>query len=380
MAATICRYLTPTRALLIAITWAPGTAAGAASYSIQAFGLSPLRPVGASINDAGQRLLYLDTSAMPVTPPVVLYGNYHTIPLGSFGPASAAQNNLGAIVGTVPIGTGETEIKRWSMPHRFDVTTFDGPFAMAGLNDSEQFVGISSDGISARSFLGDVNAGTLTDMGSLGGAYTYASGLNNNGQIVGVSKTGATQADFDAGRAVEEAFLYENGQMRGLGTIAGPYSFARAINDLGQVVGDSSTTPTGAGVTHAFLYDETHGMRDIGNPGLISVALDLNNQTEIIGIEIGGDGTFHAFIHSPSKGMQYLEHLIPADSGWTNLSQATSINNCGQIVGVGTLNGRTRAFLMTPVPEPATPGLLLAAVASLHFAKRRRRQVAKNSC
>jgi probable HAF family extracellular repeat protein len=39
---------------------------------------------------------------------------------------------------------------------------------------------------------------------------------------------------------------------------------------------------------------------------------------------------------------------LPANSGWTLLTSAEGVNDHGQIVGFGTIDGRTRAFLMTP--------------------------------
>jgi hypothetical protein len=47
--------------------------------------------------------------------------------------------------------------------------------------------------------------------------------------------------------------------------------------------------------------------------------------------------------------MQDLNDLIPANSGWT-LTHAREINNSGQIVGLGKINGNpaTRLFLATP--------------------------------
>ena len=42
-----------------------------------------------------------------------------------------------------------------------------------------------------------------------------------------------------------------------------------------------------------------------------------------------------------------LNSLIPAGSGWV-LNRATGINDAGQIVGSGTINGVLHVFLLTP--------------------------------
>jgi hypothetical protein len=48
-----------------------------------------------------------------------------------------------------------------------------------------------------------------------------------------------------------------------------------------------------------------------------------------------------------------LNNLIAADAGW-ELTSAIKINNQGQIVGAGSLNGQERGFVLTPVPEPSS--------------------------
>jgi probable HAF family extracellular repeat protein len=42
-----------------------------------------------------------------------------------------------------------------------------------------------------------------------------------------------------------------------------------------------------------------------------------------------------------------LNKLIPAGTGWV-LITAYGINNAGQIVGEGTVNGKQHGFLLTP--------------------------------
>ena len=48
--------------------------------------------------------------------------------------------------------------------------------------------------------------------------------------------------------------------------------------------------------------------------------------------------------------MTDLNTWLPTNSGWV-LTEARAINALGQIVGAGTNNGQTRAFLLSPVPS-----------------------------
>lgn len=119
--------------------------------------------------------------------------------------------------------------------------------------------------------------------------------------------------------------------MTDLGTLSGAHiSDARGINDKGQVVGSSTSSGIESDISHAFLYSG-------------GSMLDLND-------------------------------LLPSGSGWT-LAEAFDINDLGQIVGNGSINGETHAFLMTPtaVPAPSSAWLLGSGLMGLIGVARRRR-------
>jgi probable HAF family extracellular repeat protein len=138
--------------------------------------------------------------------------------------------------------------------------------------------------------------------------------------------------------------------MKSLGKFAGGVtSGASAINDLGQVAGYADC---GNGCGHAVLWSKAKGsMLDLGVlPGAISsYARGINNVGQVVGLSyyspVGNH--LHAFVWSPSTGMLDLNNLIPANSGWL-LQSANAINDQGQIVGLGMLNGQNEAFLLTP--------------------------------
>jgi probable HAF family extracellular repeat protein len=209
------------------------------------------------------------------------------------------------------------------------------------INDKNQIVGdmtvgtdISPNGIQ-HAFLW--KQGQIIDLGTLAGGDSHAMGINAKGQIVGTS-------DW---QNVTHGFLWENGKMHDLGTLGGAQTEAYGINDNAQVVGASDTK---AGVSHAFLW-EKGDMHDLGSPGPgYCVALRINKKGIAVGIWSPSGPGFQgsrALVWIDRK-VYDLNDLIQAGSGWV-LEGGHDINDKGEIVGHGKHNGRTCAFLLVPI-------------------------------
>lgn len=88
-------------------------------------------------------------------------------------------------------------------------------------------------------WLGPYVVCTIDDLGSLGGGFIEASGINDDGQIVGSSLLWGDQE--------VHAFLWEGGAISDLGSLPGlPGSQAQAISAEGAVIGHCSPNPLGS--------------------------------------------------------------------------------------------------------------------------------------
>jgi probable HAF family extracellular repeat protein len=85
--------------------------------------------------------------------------------------------------------------------------------------------------------------------------------------------------------------------MQDLGTLGGPYSDALGINVLGQVTGYASTPDNTA---RAFRWTTSRGMRDLGTlGGPSSHGLKINALGQVTGYADTTDGASHAFRWTP---------------------------------------------------------------------------------
>lgn len=147
--------------------------------------------------------------------------------------------------------------------------------------------------------------------------------VNNAGQVVGYDSVG---------NSFIHAFLWDNGTAIDLGTLGGSSSLAEGINDLGQVVGRAALPGDVDG--HAFLVTPQGGvwfqdsdldgrndfMIDLGALPVSagdSEATAINNAGQVV----GGSGS-DAFLWDSVNGM------VDLGGGY-----ATSINETGQVAG-----------------------------------------------
>jgi probable HAF family extracellular repeat protein len=97
--------------------------------------------------------------------------------------------------------------------------------------------------------------GSVTDLGTLGGAYTTPLAINKRGQVVGFSSTTTNSG---------QPFLWQDGSMTALGFLpGGTYGGVDALNDRGQLVGYSQGPPPTFG-NHLVLWERQ--IRDLGLP------------------------------------------------------------------------------------------------------------------
>lgn len=365
-------------------------AAEAQGYKI--IDLGPMTPV--AINSEGAVAGNLNGRAVIWTAGTGVY-DLGVLPGGTFSMA-AGLNDLGVVAGTADgyatisgsaFGTTTCE----NLPQPFLWTPSKGfetapsipvafpylvvPCAQAdyatGVNLSNQVVGSNAD---IETYKWGFVWGS-SGLNPINGYYqTSANSISDFGLVAGqISKN--AQLYYNSHAAV-----WMNGVVTDIGTLTGidatwaTCSGASSANDIGQIVGWSNIA-VGSQYSgcmdvidsnlpvHAFVFQNGAGMQDLGAlPGdSSSVALKINLFGQVIGssgnsvtlnfdnspyqyrIQVSG----RPFVWNARSGMMDLNDLVGHDSKWI-LNSATDINNWGQIVGLGTYEGKEHGYLLTP--------------------------------
>lgn len=325
-------------------------------------------------------------------------GGYRVIDLGG-APGGSAANGLtldGFVVGYQLVGPSQPHAVIFSQGVLRDLGTLGGDASLANAVDRDgRVVGWAR--------LPDANRhaflwadGAMQDLGTLGGPWSMALALNASQVVVGASavddarvqvpfvwspslgmrplplspSTGGQANDInDAGFIVgyltepmgaTRAFLYDGIAVRPLPELEAPGSKAYAVNARGDAAG-YSFAGEGPPHFHAVLWRDGLA-RDLGAlAGGHSVAYDLDDAGNAVGFSYAASGAMVATLFANGTIVD-LNSRVPEGSGWT-LDAATGINEDGVIIGMGTRNGVSRAFVLVPedlhrgpwgTPEPVS--------------------------
>jgi probable HAF family extracellular repeat protein len=327
-------------AFLVALTSAQGQ-----TYSVRATAPHQARAINASGQVAGS------DSFDGSTTHAALYSDFQLTDLGTLGgdfSEALAINASGQVVGNSTLPNGLTHATLWSNGQIVDLGTLPGGTTSyaTGINDAGQITGwsdtLQSGTSSPRADHAFIHEnGQMTDLGNISATgefanFSHGTAINASGEVTGWSVTDSLET---------HAFLFSGGAMSDLGTLGGSESRGNAINDAGQVVGWSYLPNDSA--AHAFLVNGAP-MMDLGtvSGSSNSYGLGINASGTIIGNSSASDGG-GPFVGSVESGLVNLNTSI--DTFLQIVTRAIAINDAGQILADGTTdNFVEEEFLLTP--------------------------------
>jgi len=212
---------------------------------------------------------------------------------------------------------------------------------------------------------GGVEVTDLGDLSGLSGRMGIGMAVNDRDTVVGYARRADNR---------EHAFFWDiRTGIHDLGTLGGDRSFATDINSAGYIVGASEngdySDPYDPGQRAYLWFDDK--MSELDSQGKNANANAINNHNVIVGAM---ETVYSVRAVSWQDGlMTDLNDLIAPGTGW-ELQVARDINDKGQIVGSGLLDGQKRAFLLQPVPEPSSMATLALSLGCVAFYVRNHRR------
>jgi probable HAF family extracellular repeat protein len=206
-------------------------------------------------------------------------------------------------------------------------------------------------------------AGLKTDLGTLGGPSSYVNGpvKNDRGEIAGVSEIAQSDPYSEnfcsfGGSNLCLGFRWRNGAMTKLPTLGGNNGQAEGVNNGGQVVGWAETSTQDSTCYPPQLFDyygviwQPNGKTLTLPPyagDTVSFATAINNN----GLAVGASGSCGPLNYQPIAAHALLwqggSTIDLGNLGGTDNNVPFAINNRGQVAGYANLSGDTtsHAFL-----------------------------------
>lgn len=267
----------------------------------------------------------------------------------------SALNNRGRVVGTHQIqdGPGTFTSQAFVWTETFGVRLLGGlvpggdSFGNA-TNNHAQVVGTATAADGAPHLFVWSGSQGMVDRHPAGALGSYGYAINLFGQVAGMMV-------LTDGR--QRAILVEpKGRSLRLGCIGADngqacHSQAFGINDRGEVVGVSGTGAR----SHGFIWSAEAGMRDIAAGGPYAdaevKAQAINAAGQVVG-SLMVQNFFRAAYWDAANGLHDIADLIdPADplAGRVKYTQPVGINTAGQIALTGEIDGVQHAMVLTPL-------------------------------
>ena len=179
------------------------------------------------------------------------------------------------------------------------------------------------------------NGYTIIDLGTGNTRDVDGEGINASGQVAGNFGSEYPTYDPTYTSSGVQAFRWSGTTLTNLNGLGGPSTYARGINDSGQISGWAYTKSSGT--PHAALWNGITPT-DLGTlGGANSYAYGINNSGQVAGASyVSGNATQHAFRYSGGT-------MTDLGTLGGNRSSAFAINNSGQVTGYASLPGNTNA-------------------------------------
>jgi uncharacterized membrane protein len=292
------------------------------------------------------------------------HGRFTTIePPGATLTKAGGVNIRGEIVGGYyldDIAAGRGTQHGFLRDRRGRFTRIDIPGAVSrssafDINDHGHVVGLYDDAAGTlHGFLRD-RRGRLTtiDHPDAGGTSPLGSGTN----LTGITNRGEIVGNYSAGGTVHGFLRDRTGRFRTIDRPGAAATYVTGVNDRGQLVGISGEGPDDLGLKpRGFLLDR--GVyAEINLPGATGTTPNgISNRGAISGTYTNADGTIHGFLRNRRGGYRAIDHPDAVAPGTT----AYSLNNRGQITGayqstVEQARGGRPAATLLDGPSPAYP-------------------------